>query len=333
MSRKGYHHMTREERCQLQTLKSIGKSQNQIAQELGFNRATISREIARNSGIEGYNFKEADEISKRRKSSASEAPKKMKGDLKALVLRRLEYDWSPDQISGRLRRRGKFISHVTIYKYIWDDKAKGGLLYQHLRHGGKKYKFKKEKQSGIDCIPNRVDISQRPGEVEEKLRIGHWEGDTVISSGSRCALLTHVERVSKIVKLNKIGRKTMENTNNGTHNSLKKLKKFVDTITYDNGKEFSGHEKIAKKLDAKIYFARPYKSCDRGLNEHTNGLIRQYLPKKVDFADISDDYIQFIENRLNYRPRKVLQYRTPIEVFFGYETLSTNKCTNVALQI
>jgi IS30 family transposase len=125
----------------------------------------------------------------------------------------------------------------------------------------------------------------------------------------------------------------MKNTNHAIVNLLKKHRKFVKTITFDNGTEFAGHAEMTKKLGAKIYFARPYKSCDRGLNEHTNGLIRQCLPKNVDFTDVSDEYIQLIEDELNYRPRKVLQYKTPAEVFFGYEPFSTVTCTTVALQI
>jgi IS30 family transposase len=302
-------------------------------EELGVSESTVSREISRNSAKNCYKFDVADEKSVERRSSARKIPRKMNGALEALVLRRLTYDWSPEQISGRLKLEGISLSFVSIYRYVREERTRGGSLYQHLRRGRKKYRSKKSRQAGVHCIPNRVGIEERPAEVEGKLHIGDWEGDTVISHRSRCALVTHVERVSKYLKTKKIGRKTMENTNVATCNLLKKHKKFVNSITFDNGKEFAGHAKIARALGAKIYFARPYKSCDRGLNEHTNGLIRQYLPKNVDFADVSDEYIQLIEDKLNYRPRKVLQYKTPAEVFFGYEPFSIVTCATVALRI
>jgi IS30 family transposase len=333
MTRKGYHHMTRDQRCQLQVLKSRGLSQRKIAEELGVSASTICREIAKNSEEIGYKFKTADEKSSKRRSSASQIPKKLKGELKTLVLRGLEEDWSPDQIAGRLKLQGIFINRETIYRYIRRDRARGGLIYEHLRHGGKKYRFKKSRQAGVHCIPNRVGIEERPAVINEKLHIGHWEGDTVISSGSRCALVTLVERHSKYLKMRKIGKKTMKNTSKATINLLKKLKKFTETITYDNGKEFADHQTIAKALGAKIYFARPYKSCDRGLNEHTNGLIRQYLPKKRDFSDVMDKKIREIERKLNNRPRKVLMYKTPLEVFSGLEAFSTQNCAHVALHL
>jgi IS30 family transposase len=135
--------------------------------------------------------------------------------------------------------------------------------------------------------------------------------------------MTLVDRCSKLSIIQKIGEKTMKNVNNAATNRLKKLKKPVKTITFDNGKKFSGHGEIARKLGAKIYFARPYKSCDRGLNEHTNGLIRQYLPKKFDFKDVSHKRIREIENKLNRRPRKELNYKTPFEVFFGRDVFTT----------
>jgi IS30 family transposase len=331
MAKKAYHHMTRDQRRQLQTLKSMGMSQREIAKKLGMSAATICREIARNSDESGYKFNTADEKSSRRRSLASQIPKKLKDELKARVINHLEKDWSPDQIAGRLKLEGFFISHETIYRYIRRDKASGGLMYEHLRHGGKKYRSKKSRQAGVHCIPNRVGIEERPAVVDEKLRIGHWEGDTVISHGSRCALLTLVERYSKYVKMRKIGRRTMKNTSRATINLLKKLKNLVDSMTYDNGKEFADHQTIAKALGAEIYFARPYKSCDRGLSEHTNGLIRQYLPKKYDFKDVMDKKIREIERKLNDRPRKVLNYKTPFEVFHGLDAFSTEASTGVAV--
>jgi IS30 family transposase len=201
MATKGYHHMTLDQRCQIQTLQSTGKSQNSIARELGVSKSTISREIARNSSSKWYIFTEAERRSAERRSSASKIPKKMKGELKALVLRRLALDWSPEQISGRLKNEGISISFVTIYKYVREDRSAGGSLYQHLRHGGKKYRSKKSRQAGVHCIPNRVGIEERPAEVESKLSVGHWEGDTVISHRSRCALLTLVERKSKFLRM------------------------------------------------------------------------------------------------------------------------------------
>ena len=330
MLRKSHHHMTRCQRCHLQHLKSSGMSQRKIAQELGVNAATVCREIARNSDGNGYKSDVAQKKSQERRSCASKIPKKMKGELEALILIGLEKGWSPDQIAGRLKSHGISVSYETIYRYVRRDKAAGGLLYELLRHGGKKYRYKKSRQAGVHCIPNRVDISERPAEVELKSSCGHWEGDTVISHGSHCALVTYVERHSKFLKMKKIGRKTMKNTSRLSNKLLKKYKNFIDTITFDNGKEFADHETIAKALGAKIYFARPYKSCDRGLNEHTNGLIREYLPKKRAFADVSDKKIREIEKKLNKRPRKVLGYKTPFEVFFGLDAFSTGACADVA---
>ncbi|MDR2781079.1 MAG: IS30 family transposase [Holosporaceae bacterium] len=276
----------------------------------------LAREITRNSKSYSYDFKLANEKSSARRSSASKIPKKMKVDLKARVLNCLGQDWSPEQISGRLKLKGICISHESIYECVRKDKTAGGSLYKHLRHGGRKYKKRCGKSAGVRHIPNRVDIAERPAVVDEKSRIGDWEGDTVVSTESRAHLVTLVDRCSKFLIVRKIGKKTMENTNNAIINSLKKHRKFVNTITFDNGSEFAGHGEIAKKLKTEIYFARPYKSCDRGLNEHTNGLIRQYLPKKFDFKYVMDKKIREIQNLLNNRPRKVLNFHTPFEVFF-----------------
>jgi IS30 family transposase len=201
--------MTRDQRCQLQILKSRGLSQRKIAEEISVSAATICREIARNSGRIGYDFRYADEKSSKRRTLSSQIAKKLKGELKVLVLKHLSEDWSPDQITGRLKLQGIFISHETIYRCIRRDRANRGLLYEHLRHKWKKYRSKKTRQAGAHCIPNRVDIAARPAIVDEKLHIGHWEGDTVISHRSRCALVTLVERHSKYLKMRKIGKRTI----------------------------------------------------------------------------------------------------------------------------
>jgi IS30 family transposase len=319
MPKKGYHRVTRDQRSQIQVLKSSGLSQRKIAKKVGISQSAVSREIARNSNGCEYSVELADKKAIERRSLAVKVPKKLKSNLELKVRECIEKDWSPEQISGRLKlEQGKAcISHETIYRYIRADRVNGGLLYQHLRHGGKKRRKCSSKQAGAKLIPNRVDISKRPEIVNKKSRIGDWEGDTVISHGSRAALLTVVERKSTLLKMKKIGRKTKENVNAGLEEKLKPIKKLVLTMTFDNGGEFAGYGVIAKKLKAKVYFATPYHSWERGLNEHTNGLIRQYLPKNFDFKDVSDEKIQEIEDKINNRPRKVLNFKTPLEVFLA----------------
>jgi len=319
---RGYNHVTRDERCQIYALKSTGMSLHGIAKELKKNVSTISREIKRNSGQRGYRFHQADTSASERRSKACGVPKKLTAELTIEIESKLKEDWSPEQISGRLKTEGIFISHASIYRYVWEDKRSGGLLYQHLRHNGKRYKKRSSGKAGRSCIPDRVDIAERPIIVDEKSRIGDWEGDTVISSGSKTAILTVVDRCSKYTLIKKLGQKTAENVQRAMTEKMREFPHPVYTITYDNGMEFAAHKEISVALNSESYFATPYHSWERGLNEHTNGLIRQYLPKSFDFKNITDGEIEIIENKLNHRPRKVLEYKTPYEVVFG-ETRST----------
>jgi len=167
---------------------------------------------------------------------------------------------------------------------------------------------------GRGCIPNRIDISERPPIVEQKIRLGDWEGDTIIGANHKGAIISYVDRCSKFAVLKLVERKTSDLVAQNTIEKLSSANLPVLTITYDNGKEFADHAQIAKALNASCFFARPYHSWERGLNEHTNGLVRQYLPKKTDFTRISDNTVQHIAEKLNNRPRKVLNYKTPAEV-------------------
>ncbi len=303
------HHLTLEQRSQIEELKSSGLSLRQIGEIVEVHASTVSRELRRNRIRGRYNYVIADSMYRERRHKASKQLKKIKDWLEERILEGLSNLWSPEQISGRLKREGIFISHEAIYQYV----EKKGMKY-NLRRKGKKYRRKKAAKAGVSCIPNRRDISERPKIVEKKARIGDWEGDTVISHDSHCALLTLVDRHSKYVIIRKVGRKTSENLSAAIIKSLKNEGLPVNTITFDNGSEFAEHQQISKKLKTDIYFARPYKSSDRGLNEHTNGLIRQFLPKKFDFKNVSDHDIKIIQNFLNFRPRKVLNYSTPVEV-------------------
>lgn len=283
----------------------------QVGAAIGVQASTISRELKRN-GSKRYNYLLAERESRIRRHEASSQFKRLKGDLEQKVLDGLYQLWSPEQISGRLKLEGLSISPEAIYQYV---RKKG--LRRNLRHRGKKYKPKKVHDAGVGCIPNRVDISKRPSNIDDdKVRVGDWEGDTVISHKSHCALMTLVDRRSKYTVIRKIGRKTADNLNPAAIKALKQLKLSVYSITFDNGKEFAKHQELAMKLKTDIYFARPYKSCDRGLNEHTNGLIRQFLLKKLDFKDVLEHNIKIIENFLNTCPRKVLNYLAPVEIIF-----------------
>jgi IS30 family transposase len=325
---KGYQHVTRDQRSQIYAYKSMGLSLRDIAKNLDKNVSSISREISRNTGLRGYRINQADKLANERRSSASKTPKKLTEALKVEINSKLLEEWSPEQISGRLKLEEILISHESIYQYIWRDKRAGGQLYKRLRRSGKKYNKRSSGKAGRGFITNRVDITLRPPIVEEKTRVGDWEGDTIISAGSRSAILSYVDRHTKFTLLKKIGKKTAENVRQATVEKMGALPVPVLTITYDNGKEFSGHQDIANDLNAQCFFAAPYHSWERGLNEHTNGLVRQYLPKLFDFNEVTDDEIQFIENRLNNRPRKVLQFKTPVEMLL----IATQSNSGVALQ-
>jgi transposase, IS30 family len=316
---EGYLHLTCAQRCQIYALLKSGHSQAHIAVHIGVDRSTISRELARNGGARGYRFQQAQEKASRRRREASRTPRKMTPQVVAVIEEKLtRQQWSPEQISGRLAKEGvAHISHESIYRHVWNDKKDGGNLYLHLRHGGKKYNRRRGKSGGRGLIPDRVDIDQRPAVVATKSRIGDWEADTIIGARHRGAILSYVERKSKYTKLARLASATANAVFRASTRVLRPLADRIQTITYDNGKEFSSHADITIALQAKCYFAKPYHAWERGLNEHTNGLVRQYFPKGSDFSIITNSEITTVEDKLNFRPRKILGYQTPSEVFFN----------------
>ncbi len=313
---KGYHHLNRDKRCQLYILKARGESATTIANEIEVHRSTIYHEMKRNSGQRGYRYKQANEKAMQRKSFSNSQKRKMTLTMISIIEEKLKLQWSPEQISGWLKKNAYLsVSHETIYQYIWKEKKRGGLLYKELRHNGKKYNKRGKGKTGRGCIPGRIDIDERPDIVEKKTRLGDWELDTIIGSGKSGAIVSMVERTSKLTKLAKVSQKTAFNVQEALVEKLSPVKDFVLTLTADNGKEFAYHKKVSHSLETSFYFATPYRSWERGLNEHTNGLIRQYLPKKKWFDNISADELLKIEILHNNRPRKVLHFSTPIEVF------------------
>lgn len=314
---KGYNHLVYEQRCQIYALLKRNISQNQIARDLGVSQSTISRELKRNKGKRKYRYKQAQRKSSYRRLRASIKPYKLTEDRVRLIENWIiGQQWSPEQISGYMKRTMNInISHERIYQHVWRNKHEGGDLYKHLRCSGKKYNKRHNNIAGRGIIPNRISIEQRPEIVDKKARIGDFEIDTIIGSQHRGAIVSLVERKSKLVRLMLIPRATAELTKNAIIKSLKPIKKYVHTLTADNGKEFAQHQKISKSLRAQIYFAHPYHAWERGLNENTNGLVRQYFPKKTDFTILTHKQVQHVEYLLNTRPRKSLEYKTPIEVF------------------
>ena len=303
---EGYLHLTCEQRCQIYALLQSGHSQAHIARQIGVDPSTISRELVRNTGARGYRFKQAHEKASQRREEASDKPRKMTPDLVELIEEKLTQEqWSPDQISGRLAKDGvALISHERIYQHVWKDKKDGGTLYLHLRHSGKKYNRRKGRNSGRGLIPNRVDIDQRPPIVAAKSRIGDWEADTIIGANHKGVVMSHVERTSKYTKLAKLPDKNADFVVQACARVLLPLADRIETITYDNGKEFASHAQIATSLGALSYFAKPYHSWERGVNEHTNGLLRQYFPKGSDLSILSDADVQRVEGQLTLAPER-----------------------------
>lgn len=314
---KPYHHLTRDQRCQIYALKRRDFSQGEIAGDLGVSQSAISRELARNKGLRGYRCKQASAFAARRCSAGRQGATVMTPALIARAESMLVgSQWSPEQIAAALlREHGTKVSHESLYSYIWRNKRGGGTLYKHLRHGGKRRNKRSGVNSGRGMIVGRVDIDQRPAVVAEKSRVGDWELDSIIGAKHRGAITSMVERRTKLTKLVLLKGPTAKATKAGIVKRLKPIQTHVLTLTSDNGKEFCGHQKISRKLAADFYFATPYHAWERGLNENTNGLVRQYFPKGMDFATLTHADVQRVEDLLNNRPRKTLGFRSPNEVF------------------
>jgi IS30 family transposase len=309
-----YKQLAREQRYQIHALMKAGQNQSQIAVVVGCHKSTISRELQRNRGLKGYRPFQADELAYDRQCDAYRA--RIAWETWQRVERLLRQEWSPEQIAGRLKlEKQPTVSHECIYLYVYAEKRRGGTLHQHLRS----QKKQRKRYSGYirrGQIPNRISIDKRPKIVASKGRYGDWEADTIVGAHHKGGILSAVERKSKLTRLRKLATKAAAEMKDNTIELLAPLAAKVHTITVDNGKEFCEHELIATGLQARIFFAHPYASWERGLNENTNGLVRQYFPKKFDFAKFTAKDLQQVEDRLNNRPRKTLGYRTPNEVFF-----------------
>lgn len=311
---KTYARLTEDERYQIYEKVTERWSHREIASLINKHHSTISREVRRNTGLRGYRPKQAQEKARERQQSKPRAIK-LTPAVQSLIRENIVHEWSPDQIRGRIRGQGHpMVCATTIYGFIRQDKATGGSLYLHLRHK-KPYKKRTGSADTRGQIIGRVSIDERPAIVEEKVRIGDWEADTVIGKGHRGVLVTLAERVSKKTLIAQVASKHAEIVAAAIIGMLTSEKGHLHTITFDNGKEFAFHAKIKQALGVDNYFAHPYHSWERGLNENHNGLIRQYLPKGMTLDKVTDENIIAIQDKLNNRPRKLLNYKTPNEVY------------------
>lgn len=312
-----YKQLTEGQRYQISALLKVDTLQKDIALILRVSPPTISRELKRNTGKRGYRPKQAHIKAERRRQEAGKSIK-MTLEVVNLIETKIQLDWSPEQVSGWLAKKENIrISHERIYQHVWTDKRQGGELYKHLRQSNKKRRKQYGSKDKRGQIRNRISIEERPDVVETKTRIGDWEIDTVIGKNHKGALVTIVDRVSKFTLIKKVDSKQSEVVTEATIMLLTPYLDKTHTITADNGKEFAGHEILAKQLDTKVYFAHPYASWERGLNENTNGLIRQYFVKGSSFDGIDCEQVEAVMNKLNHRPRKTLNYDTPHAVFFN----------------
>ena len=320
---RNYNQLTQTERYQIYALRKANKNPTEISRVLGRHKNTIYRELKRNLGKRGYRAIQAHQFAVERHMSRDR--RRISLEDWQLIESLIRRDWSPEQISLWLKKYKKIrISHEWIYQYIFKDKSKAGDLHTHLR-SRKKRKKRYGSQNRREMILNRVSIEKRPAVVDQRSRIGDWEIDTIIGAHHQGVLLSLVERKSRLCLIARLANKSAQEVERTTINLLDSIKEKVHTVTSDNGKEFAKHESIAKNLDAKFFFAHPYASWERGLNENTNGLIRQYFPKKTQFNHISDQQVQSVMEKLNNRPRKCLGMKTPNQVFF-------KDCSFVALR-
>jgi transposase, IS30 family len=303
-------HLTFEERRLLYLLKRKGRSSTEIAELMERHRSTICRELCRNTGQRGYRPKQAQRLADTRRLASRRPHKMADSDVHCYVQDRLEKFWSPDQIAGRVRSDfprtpARWLSRQTIYDWINDRMPEWQTL---LRRGGRP----PEKRGTLaDCV--RID--GRPEVINRRRRYGDWEGDTMVGQGRRSALVTLVERKSGYVRIGRVDSMKSDMTIRVANRRMKDLPPCLRrSMTFDNGKEFAEHQKLTRRLGLDVYFADPYASWQRGTNENTNGLLRQFFPKRTDFTQVSHREVARVEQCINERPRRRLDYRAPAEI-------------------
>jgi len=319
-------HLTLEQRYQIQAYNEAGKKLTEIADLILKDKSVVCREMQRNKNEKGH-YKAAyasglSEIRKERLKRPRRLSLEMEKDIKKALI---EDQWSPEQIKGRFdKEQRQMVSHERIYQLIRKDKQEGGSLYKHTRHH---LKHRKRPVGGkLIVIKDKVSIDERPAIINDKGRFGDWEIDTIIGAENKGAIVTIVERQTGFLFMKKLPQgKVALGLAKAVIEMLMPYKQSVLSITSDNGTEFANHKLISKKLDAAFFFAHPYSSWERGLNENTNKLIRQYIPKKHSFEAYNDQVIKQVQHKINQRPRKILQFNNPKHVFY------TNLDNKVAL--
>jgi len=318
-----YTQLTQAQRYQIHAMKKAGFTQAAIATEVGVNTSTISRELKRNSGHRGYRPHQVHQLALSRRDKSRV---RIQRDHWEEIERLLQGYWSPEQIAWRLyQEQGYRISHEWIYQYLYRDKRRGGQLYRYLRC----QKQRRKRYGAYDRrgkIPHQTMIDVRPAIVQTRSRIGDWEGDTIIGKGHQGCLISLVERKSRFTILGHARSKSKEWVADEVLRCMTDYRHQCHTITYDNGREFTDHARMATGLKTAIYFAHPYSSWERGTNENTNGLIRQFFPQCMTLLNVSRQALQSTMECLNHRPRKSLNWRTPHEVFSN-----SNQTLTVAL--
>lgn len=310
-------HLTRSLRDQLEALYRARLSQRGIARILGCNQSTISRELERSGSHYAANTAQHRAEGRQRKMACwHDDPQVME-----FVLKLLRQRQSPEQIEGRMKRespwfRAHSISAKSIYNYIWKIRDEGGCLHLHLRRRGKRPKWFNAVQGKDVRIPHRRDISERPKIVDKRKRCGDWESDLVVSPhGCRGAVATFVERFSKYLRAALVENQSAGAFSAGAYEALSVIPEALRlTMTHDNGKEICGHEHITETLKITVYCARPFHSWERGLNENTNGLLRDFFPKGTNFGEVTQEELAHAVELINNRPRRSLNFRTPKEV-------------------
>ena len=313
-----YRQLAPEERYMLAALRRQDLNQAEIARSLGRHPSTISREVRRNASRSDGRYRAftAQERTNGRRSRSRRNQRFTARDF-ALVEELLCRQWSPEQVSGHLRRAGLLaISHETIYRHVWRDKKDGGTLHTHLRGARKRRRKRYGSRDSRGRLAGKRLISERPMEVETRRQAGHWEIDTVMGTGSKDCIVSLVERKSGLLLIGKLADRTTASLNRRVIRLIRRDEAAFATVTADNGTEFHDYRRIEARTKALFYFARPYHSWERGSNENANGLIRQYLPKGTGMAGLSQQQCNSIARRLNTRPRKRHGFKTPLECYY-----------------